>query len=86
MKKFALIVAMLLAAAPAFTQEAPKQELPIIAMSRSDAETCKTGGCKIITEQVFQALSARLQRAEQLEEITVRQATEIKRTKDNRCM
>jgi hypothetical protein len=85
MKKLAVILALILAA-PCFSQEAPKQALPIIAMSRADAESCQTGDCKIITAQVFQALSARLQLAEQLEEVVKQQAAEIKRVKDNRCM
>lgn len=79
MRNFAAI--LFLAASPCFAQDAAPAvtEQQIIAMSAEDADACKAGGCKLITEEVIKKISEQLHRAALLEEIVARQAEELKK-------
>lgn len=72
MRRLAIILALI--ASPCFAQEPPE----VIALSAEDAETCKTG-CAMVTKEALKAIAARLQRANELEEIASRLAAELKK-------
>lgn len=74
MKATIALFSMLLSTA-CFAQE----EQQVIALSAEDAETCKAGGCQMVTKEALKAIAARLQRAQELEEIASRLAAELKK-------
>lgn len=65
--------------APARAQEPAPTAPEVIAISAEDAETCKTGGCKLITPEVLKQITALMQRAAIIEELAARQAAELKK-------
>jgi hypothetical protein len=77
MKKLALILALILAA-PCFAQEV-RQQVEIITLNEADAATCKTGGCKLITEEAIRVVREQIKRSLLLEEVAQRQAEELKK-------
>lgn len=61
---------------PPRAQEA--QEVPdTLALSDEDAQTCKTKGCRTITDAAYEMIAERLRRAEEIEAIAQRLAREL---------
>jgi hypothetical protein len=71
-----LALCLLLIATPALAQEV--KEVPdTLALSDEDAQTCKTKGCRTITEAAYQLIAERLRQAERLEAIAQGLAREL---------
>lgn len=66
-------LAFALVATPSLAQEVPDT----LATSDEDAQTCKVKACRTITDAAYEAIAARLQRAEEIEAIAQRLAREL---------
>jgi hypothetical protein len=71
-----LALSLLLIAAPCIAQDAKPDTL---ALSDEDAETCKAGGCRTITDAAYALIAERLQRAERVEELAISLAAQLKK-------
>jgi hypothetical protein len=70
-----LFLVAILVAAPCIAQEVAVPDT--LALSDEDAQTCKTKGCRTITDAAYDLIAQRLRQAEEVEVIAQRLVREL---------